>query len=204
METLLSLCIGLGLSAACGFRVFIPLLGLSLAAHAGHVTLASDFQWLASTPALIALTVATALEITGYYVPWLDNFLDTIATPSAVVAGVMTTAAMTTDMSPFLRWSLAVVAGGGAAALVQGATVSARAASTLLTGGLANPAVATAELVGSTLTASMAVFAPVIALMMLSLAAIAFHRWWRNRQQTLATSSLTDGGHPTSQTAQQS
>lgn len=163
METLLALCIGLGLSAACGFRVFVPMLGLSLAAHSGHLTLASDFQWLGSTTALIALSLATALEIGAYYVPWLDNFLDTVASPAAVVAGVMVTASVMTDMSPFLRWGLAIIAGGGIAAAVQATTVVARGASTLTTGGLGNPLLASVELGGSLLSTGLAVMAPVLA-----------------------------------------
>ena len=162
METLLALCIGLGLSAACGFRVFVPMLGISLAAHSGHLTLASDFQWLGSTAALIALSIATALEIGAYYVPWLDNFLDTVASPAAVVAGVMVSASVMTDMSPFLRWGLAIIAGGGIAAAVQATTVIARGASTLTTGGFGNPLLATVELGGAALSTGLAVMAPVL------------------------------------------
>src|SRR6185503_12680871 len=119
METVLSICVGIGLSAACGFRIFVPLLALSIAALSGHVHLSSGFAWIGTTPALIALSVATALEIAAYYVPWLDHALDTIATPAAVIAGTMTTAALVTDVSPFLKWTLAIIAGGGAAGLVQ-------------------------------------------------------------------------------------
>ncbi len=165
METVIALCIGLGLSAACGFRVFIPMFGLSLAAHAGHVSLSHDFQWLATSPALIALGLATGLEIAAYYVPWLDHFLDTLATPAAMVAGIMVTASMLTDVSPFLRWSLAVIAGGGIAATVQGATVAARAASGLTTGGLGNPLIASMELGGSLLTTLLALILPLGALL---------------------------------------
>ena len=164
METILALCIGLGLSAACGFRVFVPMLGVSLAAHAGHLTLASDFQWLGTTTALIALSVATALEIGAYYVPWLDNFLDTVASPAAVVAGVIVSASVMTDMSPFLRWGLAIIAGGGIAAAVQATTVIARGASTLTTGGLGNPLIASIELGGSLLSTGLAVIAPALAM----------------------------------------
>lgn len=167
METLLAVCIGLGLSAACGFRVFVPMLGVSLAAHAGHLTLASDFQWLGSTPALIALGLATALEIAGYYVPWVDHFLDTVASPAAVVAGVMVSASVMTDVSPFLRWSLAIIAGGGLAAAVQATTVVARGASTLATGGLGNPLVASLELGGSILSTGLAIAAPFIGILLI-------------------------------------
>jgi hypothetical protein len=164
MELLLSICLGIGLSAACGFRVFIPMLIVSLAANSGHLTLAKGFEWLASDAAVIALGIATVLEIAAYYVPWLDNLLDTIASPSAVIAGTIITASVMTDMSPFMRWTLAVIAGGGVAAAVQGTTVFARAASTTLTGGLANPLLATAELGGSGVLSLLAVFVPFLAL----------------------------------------
>lgn len=170
METLLGLCIGIGLSAACGFRVFVPLLIMSIASYSGHLTLASSFQWIGSEPALIAFGLATALEIAGYYVPWIDNFLDTVATPAAVVAGTIVTASMVTDVSPFLRWTLAVIAGGGAAGLVQGATVLIRGASTAGTAGLANPIFATAELGGSIITSIVSMFAPILAIGLIALA----------------------------------
>jgi hypothetical protein len=146
MEIFLSICLGLGLAAACGFRVFVPLLAISIAANSGHLTLAPAFQWIGTTPALIAFSVATALEIAGYYIPWVDHFLDTVATPAAVVAGTIVTAAMLTNVSPFLQWTLAVIAGGGLAAMVQSGTVLTRALSTTSSGGLANPVVASAEL----------------------------------------------------------
>jgi hypothetical protein len=171
METILSLCVGVGLSAACGFRVFVPLLVMSIAVFSGHLTLAPGFQWIGSYPALIALAVATALEIAGYYVPWVDHFLDTIATPAAVVAGTIVTASFVTDVSPFLRWTLAVIAGGGAAGLIQTSTVLARGASTLATGGLGNPVLATAELAGSLLTSLAVLVAPVLTIVLILAAA---------------------------------
>src|SRR5436309_7251833 len=105
METVLSLLIGIGLSAACGFRVFVPLLVVSVASHTGHLHLSSGFEWMGSDAALIAFAVATVLEVAAYYIPWLDNLLDTIASPAAVIAGTMVTASLVTDMSPFLKRS---------------------------------------------------------------------------------------------------
>src|SRR5207237_3050664 len=102
-EFILSLCIGVGLSAACGFRVFVPLLIMSIAAHAGHLTLAPAFQWIGSPAALLAFSAATILVIGAYYIPWLDHLLDVLATPAAVVAGSIITASIITGMSPFLR-----------------------------------------------------------------------------------------------------
>lgn len=167
MEPLLSLFIGIGLSAACGFRVFVPLLGISLAAHTGHLSLAEDFAWLGSDVAVLAFGIATFCEIAAYYIPWLDNALDGIASPVAVIAGTIVTASMVGDMSPFLRWSLAAIAGGGAAGAVQAMSVLARGASTLASGGLANPILATAELGSSVVLSGMAIFLPLLALALL-------------------------------------
>src|SRR5512146_2904800 len=104
METLLSIGIGLGLSAACGFRVFVPLLVASIAARAGYLSLAPGFEWVGTQPALYAFATATLLEILAYYIPWLDNALDAIATPAAVIAGMLVGAAVFTDLPPFLKW----------------------------------------------------------------------------------------------------
>jgi len=177
MEPFLSFLVGVGLSAACGFRVFVPLLVVSIASHTGHLQLASGFVWMGSTPALIAFATATALEIAGYYVPWVDNLLDTIASPAAVIAGTITTASLVADMSPFLKWTLAVIAGGGIAGLVQGATVLTRGASSAGTGGLANPILATAELGGSLLTSLLSLVVPV--LVVLAIGVLLFLAGWR-------------------------
>lgn len=179
-DLLLGLCIGVGLSAACGFRVFVPMLVMSLAARSGHLTLAEGFQWIGATPALWAFAVATALEISAYYIPWLDNLLDSVATPAAVVAGTIVTASFVADLHPLMQWSLALVAGGGAAAAVQGVTVVSRAASTMLTGGLGNPAISTAEAGASAILAVLAIVLPILA-GLLVLAAVYFilSRLWR-------------------------
>ncbi len=163
MENIMSICLGIGLSAACGFRIFVPLLFMSIASMSGHLTLAPGFGWVGTYPALITFSVATALEVTAYFVPWVGHFLDVIASPAAVVAGIVISASMNAGMSPMLRWTLAVIAGGSAAGLVQGTTVVARAASTLATGGLANPLVGALELGGAVLTSLLALAVPVLA-----------------------------------------
>lgn len=181
-EILFSVCIGLGLAAACGFRVFVPLLVMSLAAHTGHLQLAGSFEWIGQLPAVIAFAVATALEIGAYYVPWLDNFLDGVAAPAAVVAGVMTTASVITDMEPFLKWTLAVIAGGGIAGTVHAFTAGVRGASTLTTAGFGNPLVSTVEAGTSVGLSLLAVVMPVIAfLFVIALALFAGRRLRRRR-----------------------
>lgn len=176
MELTLSILIGLGLSAACGYRVFVPFLVLSVASMSGHVTLAEGFQWIATPYALTAFAVATALEIAAYYVPWIDNLLDAVATPAAVVAGIVITASVVGDVSPLLRWSLAVIAGGGVAGVVQTATVALRGASSVTTGGLGNPVVSTGELGGSVVTSVLAVLLPVVGVLVVVVALVLIFR----------------------------
>jgi len=164
-ETLLSLLVGVGLSAACGFRVFVPLLVVSIASVSGHMTLASGFEWIGTIPALIAFAIATALEIAGYFIPWVDHLLDVVASPAAVVAGAVVMASTITGMSPFLRWALAIIAGGGIAGTFQMITGATRVVSTATTGGLGNPVVSTAEAGGSVTLSLLAVTIPILAVL---------------------------------------
>lgn len=182
METVYGILAGLGLAAACGFRVFVPLLVASIAAHGDLLTPSPEFAWLGSTPALVMLSVATALEIGAYYIPWLDHALDTLASPAAVVAGSLVAASFITEMDPLLRWSLAIVAGGGLAAVVQAGTVAVRSTSFSLSAGLANPAVATAELAGAVTTSAMAITAPWLAIVgLIALGLLVVTAWNRRR-----------------------
>jgi hypothetical protein len=170
---LVSVAIGLGLAAAAGFRVFVPLLALGLASRQGLVALAPGFEWVASPPALIAFGTATVVEVLAYHVPFLDHLLDVIATPSAVVAGTIASAAVLTDLPPVVKWSVAVLAGGGAAGLVQTATVLARVGSTTFTGGLGNVLFASFELFGAVGTVVLAIALPMVAFGLLLLLLVA-------------------------------
>jgi hypothetical protein len=176
METVLSLFVGIGLSAACGFRVFVPFLIMSIAALAGQLELAEGFEWIGSYPALIAFGTATVLEVAAYLIPWLDHLFDTIATPTAVIAGIIATAAMITGMSPLLKWALAIIAGGGAAGIVQASTVTVRATSTATTAGIGNPLVSIGEFIGSVVTTFLAIVVPIVVVLLL---VIGFYLIWR-------------------------
>lgn len=164
IDLLLALGVGLGLAAACGFRVFGPLLVAAIAARTGHLPLTESFSWLSTIPAIVALGTAAVLEVAAYSIPWLDHALDTIATPTAVVAGMLASAAVMVDLPPTLRWAVSIIGGGAAAGLVQGATVLLRLKSTAFTGGLANPVVALFEMIGGVGMAILAVLLPLLAL----------------------------------------
>jgi len=179
IEILVALAVGFGLSASCGFRVFVPLLGIGLAARFGGLVLSGGFEWMGSDAALAAFAAATILEILAYYVPWMDNLLDTLATPTAVIAGIIASAAVFVDLPPIVRWSVAIIGGGSAAGLVQGTTVLLRAKSSLLTAGIGNPLLATVELAGSVLATVLALFLPALLLAILALGILMAYRLTR-------------------------
>ena len=161
-EEILSVLAGVGLSAACGFRVFLPLLVLSIASLTGHAHLSHGFEWIGTWPALLAFLTATAVEIGAYYIPWLDHALDMIATPAAVVAGTIVMASLVVDMPPLMKWSLAIIAGGGSAGVIQSGTVLLRSLSTTTTGRFGNFIFSTLELAASVITAVLAIIVPAI------------------------------------------
>ncbi len=169
MEIMLSIFIGIGLSAAVGFRIFIPFLIASIAAYTGQLDLSTYFSWIGTLPALIAFSVATVIEITAYYIPWLDNILDTIEHPLAILAGIILSGSVMSDISPFLKWSFAIIAGGGIAGTVQVATGLTRLKSSAVTGGVANPVVSSVEAGSSIALSLIAIFIPIVALVIVSL-----------------------------------
>ena len=171
-ETLLGIAVGIGLSAACGFRVFVPLLVMNLAALTGHLHLAPGFEWAGSYYATVAFGTATVVEVLAYTIPWLDHVLDLIASPAAIIAGIVVTASVVMDISPFLRWTLAIIAGGGVAAIVQGVTVTLRTKSSVLTAGAGNVLVSSVELAGSIITALLAIIVPILCLILIALLCI--------------------------------
>src|SRR5262245_12901522 len=160
----LSIMLGVGLAAATGFRVFLPMLIVSVASYTGHLSSGDGFAWLGTPAALTMLGAAALAEIAAYYIPGIDNLLDALATPGAFVAGTIVSAAVMTDLPPMVKWTAAVIAGGGIAGFTQSITAMLRANSTVLTSGLGNPVIATAELIAATLIPFLALAAPLAAL----------------------------------------
>lgn len=185
MQGAMAFFVGIGLSATCGFRIFVPLLGLSIAHHAGHIILSRGFEWIGSWPATIAFAVAMIVEVIAYYIPWVDNLLDAIATPAAAVAGIITTVSVIGDMSPLLRWPLAIIAGGGVAGLIQGSSVVVRGASSTITAGAGNPVVSTGELLASIVGTAVSIVLPVVAIVLVALIVFfALSRILRRRERS--------------------
>lgn len=169
MEILLQILVGIGLSATCGFRVFVPLFVMSLAGVSGFMEFSSGFEWIAGYPALIIFGVATVIEIVAYFVPYVDNILDMAGVPISVVAGIVIVASVVTDIDPFLRWTLALIAGGGIAAATSLLSNGIHAASTATTGGTANPAVSAVESGTSIVMTVLSIFLPVFGVLFIAL-----------------------------------
>ena len=167
LDLAVSIALGIGLAAATGLRVFLPLLIVSGASYAGYLPVGENFAWLATPGALTLLGVAAVVEILAYYIPGVDNLLDTIATPAAFVAGTVVAAAVITDLPPMVKWATAVIAGGGIAGATQGMTALLRAKSTMFTGTLGNPVIATAESGGALIVSLLALAAPLAALLLI-------------------------------------
>jgi hypothetical protein len=163
MDAAIRIALGIGLSAATGFRIFVPLLLAGLAAHAGFIPLSEGFSWLASTPALLALGTAAVIETLAYYIPGVDHLLDVLAGPLSLVAGVIASAAVMADVDPALMWPIAIIAGGGIAGATKGSSAVVRAKTGLATAGLGNPVVSTMETFGAVSLSILALALPVIA-----------------------------------------
>jgi hypothetical protein len=167
--SLISIALGVGLAAATGFRIFLPLLLAGIAARAGWIPLNEGFAWLQSTPALMTLGTAALFETLAYYIPGVDHLLDVIAGPAAVVAGVIASASVMTNVAPGLMWPLAIIAGGGVAGLTKGGSALIRAKTGIATAGLGNPVVSTAETAGATVLSVLAIALPLLCLLLVAL-----------------------------------
>ena len=188
MESLISIALGIGLAAAAGFRVFVPLFALSLASYFNVWPLNEQWQWLASPFALMILAAACIAEALAYLIPWFDNLLDTLAVPLAGVAGTAVMASTMADLNPAVTWALAIIGGGGAAAVIKGVNAGGRAVSTATTGGVANPIFSIWETVSAAFMSFLAIFFPVLAVIAVIIIAFIMYKIWRSVQHFRATS----------------
>ena len=162
MDIAIGICLGLGLAASSGFRVFVPLLAANIASLAGIVHLTSGFEWMGSWPAFAVFLSATVIEIGAYYIPWLDNALDTIAIPLAAIAGTLLSVAFFTDLPPMVQWTLGIILGGGSAAVIKTGASMARLKSSVFTAGWANWIVATFEHIASIIMSVLTILIPIV------------------------------------------
>jgi len=162
-EIIASILLGLGLSSAVGFRIFVPALITSVASHFNYIELSDSMDWMGSIPAMATFGVATALEIFAYYIPFIDNALDVVAVPIAAICGSLLMGSTIIEMDPLIKWPLSIIAGGGMATAVHSGTSLVRAKSCGLTGGLGNPIVSSIEGVFAAILSVISIFLPIVA-----------------------------------------
>jgi hypothetical protein len=181
MDMLLQAAIGLGLSAAAGFRILVPFLIMSIAANTGHLKLAPDMSWIGSQEAMFAFAIAAFLEVLVYFIPVVSNLMDVIEVPAAAIAGTILTASVTSDMSPFFRWSLAAIAGGTVAGGTEALMSFTRLASTAVAGPAGTVAVSSAELLSSTTLSILAIAVPLLCLLVIG--GLIYFVWRQRRRR---------------------
>ena len=189
VDLYVALALGIGLAAASGFRVFIPpfLYGLATRFELNPTAFAgSDMQaWMASDVGLTVLGAAVACELLAYYSPWLDNLLDAIASPAAVIGGMVLMSSSLGELDPVLRWSTSIIVGGTTSGTVQVSTVGIRALSTASTGGLGNPIVSTVEAGACLVCTVLALLLPVLAMVLVVAGLVVGGRWLLRRRSKM-------------------
>jgi len=183
-ETIISVFLGIGLAASVGFRVFLPLFVLSLVSFFNVWELNESWKWIGSITALVILGVATLVEIFAYYIPYVDNLLDTIAVPLAAVAGTAVMASTIADLSPEITWAMAIIAGGGTAAAISGASGATRLASTATTAGFGNPVISTIETGTALITSIVTIFLPVVGFVLVFIIALIIFNFYKKIKRT--------------------
>ena len=179
-ETVISIFLGVGLAASAGFRVFLPLFALSLASYFNVWELNDSWEWIGGLAAVLTLGVATFVEVFAYFIPWVDNALDTISLPLAAIAGTAVMVSTIADLDPVITWSLAIIAGGGTASAIKGANAAGRLTSTATTGGIANPIVSTMETGTAVVVSTASIFFPIVAAVLVIIILAVIFRIYRS------------------------
>jgi hypothetical protein len=179
MESIISICLGIGLAASVGFRIFLPLFALSLASYFNVLEINESWQWIGSLSALIIFGIATIVEIFAYFIPYVDNLLDSIAVPLAGVAGTVIMLSTIVNLSPEITWALAIIAGGGTAAAISGTSSATRLTSTVTTGGIGNPVVSMVETVTAFVISVLSIIIPVLAVILVVIIMLIIFKFYK-------------------------
>lgn len=189
-DAFLAILTGLGLSMACGFRVFIPPLIVSIAAQTGYLELSESFQWLSEWPTLIALSIATVGDVIAHEFPVVDDMLNVVEAPLAPIAATILSVSLITDMDPLLKWGLAAIAGGGSAGALHVARSFLKSVLNASTAGVSTPVVSLVEDAAAIVTPIMVILAPVLVLFLflcvVGVTALALKKWIGKRRQMSA------------------
>jgi hypothetical protein len=182
-EFLPVLALAIALASVAGLRAWLPLLAAGGLARLGVLDLGQGFRFLASDQALVLFGLATALELVGDKIPAVDHALDAIGTPLRPLAGALLAASVLgTVTDPLTSAVLGIVVGAPSALVPHVAKSTLRAASTTLTGGLANPALSFVEDAIAVVLLILAVLIPLVVVALALLTLYLSARWLRRRR----------------------
>jgi hypothetical protein len=182
-EFLPALALAIALAAAAGLRAWLPLFAAGGLARLGVFDLGSSFQFLSSDKALVLFGVATAIEVIGDKIPAVDHALDVIGTPLRPLAGAVLAASILGTVTDPLTAAVLGIAVGAPTALVPHVAKSAlRAASSVATGGLANPALSFVEDAVSVVMLILAVLVPLVVVALVVATVLLAARFLRRRR----------------------
>src|SRR5687768_3942832 len=181
-EVVPSVALAIGLAACAGLRAWLPLLLAGGLARVGYLELGDAFQFIGSTRALILFGVATVIEMAADKIPAVDHALDGISTVLRPAAGVLLAASVMWRIDdPLVALAVGLAVGAPSAMVPHAAKSVLRTASTVLTGGLANPIVSVIEDVLALVLFVATVIVPVFVATGLLVATLLVLRRWMRR-----------------------
>ncbi|HKU82141.1 MAG TPA: DUF4126 domain-containing protein [Candidatus Tumulicola sp.] len=150
------------LTTSAGVRALLSLAAVAVATHFHLLHPPAGFAWLGSTAAMWSLGALAVLEILADKVPLLDHVLHVAQIALKPAAAAIVVGGSVHAQSHEALVTLMVL--GALNALgVHAAVASVRGASTIATGGIANPVVSSAEDAGSIGALVVAFAAPFVA-----------------------------------------
>lgn len=178
---MLEILTGTGLAAAAGLNAYIPLLFMGVLARLDWIQLPAGWTWLGNEWILVIFGVLFVIEIVADKVPAVDtvnDWIQTVIRPASggivFSGGIGTSTVAVDDPNTFFSsgaW-IPVVIGIVLALLMSLAKTAIRPIANVLTGGLAAPALSTAEDGASIALSIFAVVAPILVIVMLIVLAI--------------------------------
>ncbi len=176
LATLLST---LGLALPAGLNAWLPFLVLALAdRYTTVVELVGPFNFISSTAGLIIILLLLPIELIADKIPGADHISDLVHAFIRPVAGAILAAAIADASGDVDAWFGAIV-GGASAGAAHAAKMSTRPVITASTAGVGNPVASVIEDFIATLTSIVAVFLPLLLLVVLPLAVFGLYTLWQ-------------------------
>jgi len=173
----------LGLALPAGLNAWLPFLILALAdRYTSVIDLAGPYDFISSTPGLIIILLLLPIELIADKIPGLDHVSDIVHTAIRPVAGAILAAAVA-DASGDLNVWLGGVIGLTGAGATHAAKMSTRPVITASTGGVGNPVVSMIEDFIATISSLVAVFLPLLLLVVLPLFGYFLYAIWKRMRR---------------------